>query len=136
MSTFIRPFLAAAACAAASGCTVGPDYVRPAVGLTAAYAGSGMMRDGPADWWTAFGDARLDALVRLALAQNMDVAAASARVVARRSVGGAAAARVAAGAATASSGSVVPAPVASSSVVRTSRLFHRPILPDAALETY
>jgi len=82
--------LASAASALAALPSVGPDYVRPATGTPPAYR----FADGaaewkaavPADtasrdgWWTLFGDADLDALESVALADNQDLQAAAARV--------------------------------------------------------
>ncbi|MBY0520364.1 MAG: efflux transporter outer membrane subunit [Sphingomonas sp.] len=66
-----------------AGCTVGPNYQRPELALPATYArsaeapGSGI---DPATWWTAFGDARLTALIEKGLAGNPDIAVAASRV--------------------------------------------------------
>jgi len=72
-----------------AGCTVGPDYERPAFELPAAYEGGG---EAPAaladDWWTLFGDPALDRLVEEALAANQDLALAAARVEEARSLAG------------------------------------------------
>ena len=67
-----------------AGCTVGPDYRRPALATPELYAESATP-GGPTDaelagWWTKFGDARLSALVNRALAQNLDVELAAARI--------------------------------------------------------
>ena len=90
-------FVAAAACAA-SGCAVGPDFVRPqspAVtryvpealaapstsvppGPTAALVQPDPGMDVPQRWWSLFGNAQLDALVDQALATHPSVAAAKA----------------------------------------------------------
>jgi NodT family efflux transporter outer membrane factor (OMF) lipoprotein len=66
-----------------SACTVGPNYQRPEVAVPKAYAAG--PQGGPSDaelaaWWSAFGDAELDALVQRALAQNLDLASAAARI--------------------------------------------------------
>lgn len=70
--------------ALAAGCTVGPDYRPPAMPTPERFAGSAAP-DGPTDaalaaWWTAFGDARLGELVGRALARNLDVEMAAARI--------------------------------------------------------
>src|SRR4051812_13480186 len=67
-----------------AGCTVGPNYSRPAVPVPANYAEAASV-PGPTDaelagWWTRFGDPLLDRLVNRALAQNLDVQAAAARI--------------------------------------------------------
>ncbi len=80
-----------------AGCTVGPNYQRPDVAVPEAYAPG--PRPSPSDaelasWWSGFGDPELDALVRRALAQNLDLATAEARIRearAREVVAGAAA---------------------------------------------
>ncbi len=92
-----------------TGCTVGPDYVRPELtaavpdGYVSAPASAapgdpaGAAASAPADtllatprWWTAFADTTLDTLVARARRGNQDLAAATARVLeARAAVGGA-----------------------------------------------
>ncbi len=68
-----------------AGCrTVGPDYRQPATPVPDRFA-EAEMAAGLSDaelgrWWERFGDPHLDALVRQALAQNLDLAAASARI--------------------------------------------------------
>ena len=89
---------ALAAAAAVAGCTiVGPGYRQPAVSTPAQYAGSDSPADltdtGLAGWWNGFGDSQLDELVNRALAQNLDVQSAAARIRearARETVAGAA----------------------------------------------
>jgi NodT family efflux transporter outer membrane factor (OMF) lipoprotein len=76
----------AAAVALTTGCTVGPDYVRPepAVGITWSGAMAGGLSDQPADlsgWWSHLGDPVLDTLVHRALAANNTLRAAAARVM-------------------------------------------------------
>jgi NodT family efflux transporter outer membrane factor (OMF) lipoprotein len=70
-----------------SGCAVGPNYVRPAIATPAAYMGQAAVDQrnvpGPTDltqWWEAFDDPVLTRLEALALAQNLDLAQAIARV--------------------------------------------------------
>jgi len=66
------------------GCTVGPDYRPPSSAIPDAYAETasrnGLSDESLASWWRSFDDAQLDALVNRALAQNLDVQAASARI--------------------------------------------------------
>jgi multidrug efflux system outer membrane protein len=72
------------------GCTLGPDYARPAVNLPAAYRpvapqlGLAQAAPGQAtlqsDWWVLFQDEQLNALMRLALKDNADVQIAIARL--------------------------------------------------------
>jgi multidrug efflux system outer membrane protein len=67
---------------ALAGCMVGPNYERPKLDLPASYAqpGGGGTVAVPAQWWTLYQDATLDALVKDGLARNADVKLAAARV--------------------------------------------------------
>ncbi len=75
---------AVAAVLALAGCMVGPDYQRPAAELPGGFPESTGVAAGenaiPDDWWRLFGDAVLDDLVTTALAANVDVAQAVARI--------------------------------------------------------
>jgi NodT family efflux transporter outer membrane factor (OMF) lipoprotein len=82
---------------AAGGCTVGPDYQRPAVAVpvqvpeTAAVASTGIRitAEAPwARWWEVFGDSELNRLVTTARSGNEDLRAALARVRAARAIAG------------------------------------------------
>lgn len=74
--------LALAAAACLSACTMGPDYRRPDLPLPPAWRMS--MSDAAdlanADWWKAFGDPQLDALIETALQANKDLLLATMRV--------------------------------------------------------
>ena len=87
-----------AACLVGLGCTVGPDFHRPATPADSAYAGSvpseTVVADGaaqrfveaksiPAHWWRMFGSPALDATVERALVGNPGLAAS--RAALRRS---------------------------------------------------
>lgn len=65
-----------------SGCTVGPDYVRPGISMPDAWrvepAAAQEMAN--AAWWESFEDPVLVELVETALAENQDVRIAAARV--------------------------------------------------------
>lgn len=72
-------------------CTVGPDFVRPDPHAPSSYAGSGdaappadeavvYSKDGPSDWWAQFRAPALDGIIKLALADNQDIAVAKARL--------------------------------------------------------
>ncbi|KAB0550711.1 efflux transporter outer membrane subunit [Pseudomonas argentinensis] len=81
----------------AAGCAVGPDYHRPDALLADRYQGQAAVeqRVAPtpasfARWWEGFGDVQLSALVDEALAQNLDIAQARARVLQARAGLGAA----------------------------------------------
>ncbi|MGV8996521.1 MAG: efflux transporter outer membrane subunit [Parvibaculaceae bacterium] len=66
-----------------SGCTMIPDYERPAMNVPASYAnvqGATNAADISATWWTAFNDPTLSALIAQALTDNLDIAAALARI--------------------------------------------------------
>jgi len=77
-----RILVATAMAVLIAGCAVGPDYRRPDVELPAAWQGA------PAEgvkgvrdrWWTLYADPVLDRLVEEALANNLDLALAAARV--------------------------------------------------------
>jgi len=69
---------------ALAGCMVGPDYQRPATELPSAFPGadSGTPAVEPVrnDWWRLFDDPVLDDLMATALAANVDIAQAVARI--------------------------------------------------------
>jgi multidrug efflux system outer membrane protein len=74
----LRAALAAAlAAAATAGCTSMAEHSRPELDLPAAEAKAPATLD---RWWTLFGDERLTALVEEALANNLDLRAAVARI--------------------------------------------------------
>ncbi|NGZ86490.1 TolC family protein [Duganella aceris] len=78
----------ALALAALAGCAVGPEYRRPEAPLAAAYHTAGALAERtttlpapPLDtWWNGFDDADLRRIVGRVLEQNLDLAAALARV--------------------------------------------------------
>src|SRR5258708_20286081 len=67
-----------------TGCfMVGPDYRRPDFELPAAFGEPGVASSAievPQRWWTLYGDATLDELVRAGLGRNADVRLAGAPV--------------------------------------------------------
>lgn len=76
-----------------AGCTVGPDYHRPALTQPPAFMGGAAVEarsttaaaaDEARDWWSAFGDPILTDLVVGALDQNLDIAQTMARVTQAR----------------------------------------------------
>ncbi len=84
---------AVALTATLAACTVGPEYQRPDIAT-----GNGWTLAAPtgptpelARWWQSFGDATLDRLVTTALAQNLDLKQAAARVAEARALRDAAA---------------------------------------------
>lgn len=69
--------------AALAGCApVGPDYQRPSYDLPQTFPGATSAPGGEvrADWWTLYGDAKLNELVALALERNSDIRLAVARI--------------------------------------------------------
>jgi len=84
---YFRPIIITLLAFAASGCTVGPNYHRPAVSIPPAYraappaAPSTAASFGEEKWWDVFQDPQLQALIRTALKQNYDVRIAAARIL-------------------------------------------------------
>jgi NodT family efflux transporter outer membrane factor (OMF) lipoprotein len=76
--------------ASLAACTVGPTYRKPDLALTAAFhtptpsAPEGVAPADATAWWTAFGDPELVRVVERAVAQNLDLAQARARVMQSR----------------------------------------------------
>ena len=73
------------ASAVLAGCTVGPDYSRPEVPISAAYkheAGwrslSSVEAPPSGDWWAIYGDPELDRLMRTTAESNLSVVQAGA----------------------------------------------------------
>src|SRR5690242_15102292 len=73
-----------------AGCTVGPNYRRPAIQTPAAFRAPAPLPPGESSsladlkWFEVFKDEKLQDLVRTALAQNYDLRDAVARVEAAR----------------------------------------------------
>lgn len=69
-----------------AACSQVPDYSRPAVGARDSFSQQSAAKDAiqadkiAQDWWTAFGSAELNGLIDRALANNLDIRAAVARV--------------------------------------------------------
>src|SRR5439155_26101050 len=83
----LRMSLALALGASLSGCAVGPKYRRPTVNLQTFHnapsieARTTSLPAPPLDqWWTGFHDPELTRIVKRALDQNLDLAAAMTRV--------------------------------------------------------
>ncbi|MBB1634128.1 efflux transporter outer membrane subunit [Cupriavidus sp. UME77] len=81
----------------ATGCAVGPDYVKPDVPVPRQFQGQTAVEQRTANagadlpaWWAGFGDPQLTRYVQLALEQNLDLAQAFARVTQARAGLGAA----------------------------------------------
>lgn len=72
-----------------AGCTVGPNYHRPAINTPGAYRGETAVQTSSASvgslgnekWWTVFQDPVLQQLIRIALKQNYDIQIAATRVL-------------------------------------------------------
>ncbi len=79
-----RAALMATALLALAGCMVGPNYQKPSIATPAKWTDVGKDVTGEkpqlSAWWTRLGDPMLDALVNEAVAGNLDVASAKARV--------------------------------------------------------
>ena len=81
--TRLAPLIGLIGLLLAGGCAVGPTYRAPAEApaVLAAAAPADLTAAPPAaDWWRAFPDPELDSLIRRALAANLDVRQAVARV--------------------------------------------------------
>jgi len=71
----------------ASGCTVGPNYHRPAVSVPQTYRGASASPPstaasfGDEKWWEVFQDPQLQALIRTALKQNYDLRIAATHIL-------------------------------------------------------
>src|SRR5262249_14328879 len=67
------------------GCTLGPDYTRPAVTMPASFRGAGAETAAETladiEWWRLFPDETLQGLIRVALRENYDLQLAAARIL-------------------------------------------------------
>lgn len=66
-----------------AACSMAPDYERPEAGTPATWSGpqtGGMSVAADTQWWTSFGDPELTLLMQVALASNLDIEQALARV--------------------------------------------------------
>ncbi len=87
MSRSRSSFSALVAALLLPGCTLGPNYQRPDMALPPAFVGQTAIaaRPGPlpseaAAWWASFQDPLLSELMNRALAQNLEIAEAAARI--------------------------------------------------------
>ncbi len=72
-----------------AGCTVGPNYKKPAANVPGTYRGLAEEEAGKTEpgslgdqkWWDVFQDEQLRSLIRTALQQNYDVRIAGARIL-------------------------------------------------------
>jgi len=100
MRVYQKSFAALLAVSALAGCAVGPEYRRPETAAPSAFLGSAAVSARSAaapipvteqhNWWAQFNDPVLTQLVSEALAQNLDIAQAIARVSQARAALGAA----------------------------------------------
>jgi outer membrane protein TolC len=93
----LRPYAVLMSASLIAGCAVGPDYQRPDAPLSDRFLGrpaveqrSETAQASLAVWWEGFADPTLSAFITQALAQNLDLAQASARVAQARAGLGAA----------------------------------------------
>jgi len=82
-------YILLAAILALSGCSVGPQYVKPNVAVNQSWSEQDTTRvsqQAPPDtaWWRAFNDATLDTLVRLAYHENLPLQVAGLRIMESR----------------------------------------------------
>ena len=91
MPSLHRRALSLVAALALSGCAVGPDYQQPDMALPTRFMGQTAIAQRQATntaefetWWTGFGSPQLTHFVSLALAQNLDMSQASARLAQAR----------------------------------------------------
>ncbi len=80
--------LCASALLALNGCLLKPDYSRPEVLTDAPFLGQPVTQETIADlpWWEVFQDPNLQALIRVALAENRDLKVALARIDESRAI--------------------------------------------------
>jgi multidrug efflux system outer membrane protein len=78
----MRRFIFLASVLLLTGCTVGPDYSRPKLDVPHSfrYEETDVRDTANADWWKAFEDPTLDALIDEALANNLSVKIAAANI--------------------------------------------------------
>jgi NodT family efflux transporter outer membrane factor (OMF) lipoprotein len=81
-AVFSMPGLLLAAGPLLAACAVGPDYVKPALDMPARYGGApkGQQATDLTRWWRGLRDPMLSALIEEAVAGNLDVATAKAKV--------------------------------------------------------
>lgn len=85
----MKQALAAGLLVLLAGCTVGPNYHRPALDVPQTYRNSeqpaqsqpGGVSLGSEKWWSVFQDAQLQTLIRTALEKNYDVRIAATRIL-------------------------------------------------------
>lgn len=86
----LHALLAAAAALLLGACAVGPDYREPPpVDIGSGWAQAADTAPAPIDlsaWWTSLGDPTLDRLVAVALADNLDLRQAQARIAEARAL--------------------------------------------------
>ena len=81
--TFNKNLVALFLSVSLAACTMAPDYERPETGAQETWSAGqrdGMNVTADTAWWTAFGDPELSLLMQVALANNLDIEQALARV--------------------------------------------------------
>ena len=83
-----KPLAAVLIALLASGCMVGPDYVRPPVDAPAAFRfeAARVAETADTEWWKQYGDPVLDRLIAQALEANRNVKIAAANVEAAAAI--------------------------------------------------
>ncbi|CAM5210910.1 Efflux transporter, outer membrane factor (OMF) lipoprotein, NodT family OS=Bosea thiooxidans OX=53254 GN=SAMN05660750_02428 PE=3 SV=1 [Bosea thiooxidans] len=82
LAAMIRPVTLLISALSLGACAVGPDYAPPALDLPQRWsaATSGPRAPRPSEWWRSLRDPTLNALIEQAIAGNLDVAQAKARI--------------------------------------------------------
>lgn len=78
----MRRLMALALTLLITGCTVGPDYVKPAIDMPQAFdnADRDARQTANIAWWRQFQDPALDALISEAIVNNRDIGIAAANI--------------------------------------------------------
>jgi NodT family efflux transporter outer membrane factor (OMF) lipoprotein len=77
----MKPVLASILLLPLAACAAGTDYRAPSIAVAPQWRGPPSAPPGAeGEWWRSFGDATLDRLVETALAQNLDIVQAMARI--------------------------------------------------------
>ena len=80
----VTPWISLFFCLTLSACALGPNYTRPELPVLERWSATVTLTEIDTmvqpHWWTAFGDPELDALLRKAVAQNLDLKIAAANL--------------------------------------------------------
>ena len=84
MKMRVTPWISLFFCLTLSACALGPNYTRPELPVLERWSATVTLTEIDTmvqpHWWTAFGDPELDALLRKAVAQNLDLKIAAANL--------------------------------------------------------